>query len=172
MSIICPNCHYKEIEGSLFCSECGTKLVNEEGLPTASIAPINSPITQTGEMPDAPPPVPTIEATVSLHIVDTGQILPLIGKDEFSVGRVSDGQSILPDIDLSPYDAFNQGVSRLHAKIRIENENTIFITDLGSSNGTSINNNKLPPHQENQVGHGDVIALGRFKIQALIRQEE
>ncbi len=172
MSIICPNCHYKEIEGSLFCSECGTKLVDEKGLPTASIAPINLPITQTDEAPAAPPPVPAIEATVSLHIVDTGQILPLIGKDEFSIGRVSDGQSILPDIDLSPYDAFNQGVSRLHAKIRIEDENMIFITDLGSSNGTSINNNKLSPHKENRVGHGDVIALGRFKIQALIRQEE
>lgn len=171
-SIICPNCHHKEIEGALFCAECGTKLINEDGLSTASISPSNSHFSQPTDPPDLTPPVPTVEATVSLHIVETGQILPLVGREEFTLGRISEGQSILPDVDLSPYEAFNHGVSRLHAKITIKNEDTIFITDLGSSNGVRINNNKITAHTESQVEHGDVIALGRFKIQALVRQEE
>ena len=89
---------------------------------------------------------------------------------ELPLGRISQGQSILPDIDLSPYNAYAQGVSRLHATLKFL-QGDLFIEDLGSSNGTRINNNKIPPHKNQLIHHGDVIALGRFKIQALIRQE-
>jgi len=115
-------------------------------------------------------PSPTIEAQISLHIVRTGQILPLIGRDEFTIGRVSEGQSILPDIDLTPFEAYSQGVSRLHATIKINNDK-VSISDLGSSNGTRINQTKLSPNKEYKLNHGDVISLGKFKIQALIRQD-
>ena len=117
-----------------------------------------------------PPPVQATQAQVSLHIVRTGQILPLIGRQEFTIGRVSQGQSILPDIDLTPYEAYSQGVSRLHATIRIEDKE-ISIEDLGSSNGTRVNNKKIDPHQHHPIAHGDVITLGRFKIQTLIQQD-
>jgi pSer/pThr/pTyr-binding forkhead associated (FHA) protein len=97
--------------------------------------------------------------------------LPLVGRNEFTLGRISQGQSILPDIDLSPYNAYAQGVSRLHATLKLI-QDELYIEDLGSSNGTRINNTKIPPHQNQLVQHGDVIALGRFKIQALVRQEQ
>ena len=170
MSIICPNCHHTEPEGALFCSECGTKLIAEDGLSTASIRSTDSQITDIDPVGPPPPPVPAVEAEISLHIVRTGQILPLVGRDEFTIGRVSEGQSILPDIDLTPYEAYSQGVSRLHATVKIQ-EAAIVITDLGSSNGTRVNQVKLPAHSEHTLKHGDIISLGRFKIQALIRQE-
>jgi len=110
------------------------------------------------------------ESKINLHIVRTGQILPLIGREEYTLGRISQGQSILPDIDLSPYDGYSQGVSRLHATLKIKASN-LFIEDLGSSNGTRINDNKIDPHSDQLIHHGDVISLGRFKIQALIRQD-
>lgn len=172
MHIVCPNCHHKELEGALFCSECGTKLITDDGLATASIAPTDSEITRREETENIEQIlISTNDAKVSLHIVQTGQILPLVGRTEFTIGRVSDGQSILPDIDLSPYEAYSHGVSRLHATFKI-NKDSITITDLGSSNGTRINKTKIPAHKDHQVTHGDIIALGRFKIQALIRQEE
>jgi pSer/pThr/pTyr-binding forkhead associated (FHA) protein len=171
MSIICPNCHHQEPAGALFCSECSTKLVTSDGLSTATIRTTDSKITQPGDAPPPPPPAQVTEGSVSLHIVRTGQILPLVGRTEFTLGRISQGQSILPDIDLSPYNAYAQGVSRLHATLKLVQEE-LYIEDLGSSNGTRINNTKIPPHQNQLIRHGDVIALGRFKIQALIRQEE
>jgi hypothetical protein len=170
MTIVCPNCHHQEPDGAFFCSECGTKLITEDGLSTAAIRSADSSITRADRAPPPPPPIQMSEAVVSLHIVRTGQILPLLGRDEFTIGRVSQGQSILPDVDLTPYEAYSQGVSRLHATINI-NDEEISIKDLGSSNGTRVNNNKIPPHKFHTISHGDVITLGRFKIQALIHQE-
>ena len=140
MSVICPNCNQIEPEGALFCPECGIKMIVEDGLSTTKIIPaesnldISSPTAQSGSLNISE--VPEIETLISLHIVQTGQILPLVGRDEFTIGRVSEGQSILPDIDLTPYEAYAQGVSRLHATIKIKG-NMVNVTDLGSSNGTT-----------------------------------
>lgn len=171
MKIICPNCQHQELEGALFCSECGTKLITEDGLPTASIRATDTSVPYAQHKISPPPPIPTGTAQFSLHIIRTGQIIPLVDRDEYTVGRISEGQSILPDIDLTPFEAFSQGVSRLHATISIE-PGRATITDLGSSNGTRINNNKLTPHRSYSLNHGDVLTLGRFKIQVLIRQNE
>jgi len=170
MSIVCPNCNFEEPEGAIFCSECGTKLISSDGLSTASIRATDTRIADASTEHSPPPPTPISEAQVSLHIIRTGQILPLVGRAEYTLGRISKGQSILPDIDLSPYDAYSQGVSRLHATLRIK-DNQLYVEDLGSSNGTRINNNKIVSHSDQLLQHGDVIALGRFKIQMLIRQD-
>jgi pSer/pThr/pTyr-binding forkhead associated (FHA) protein len=146
--------------------------VEQSGLSTAVVRATDSIIKENAEeVKSPPPPQVTSDAKASLHIVRTGQILPLVGRDEFTVGRVSEGQSILPDIDLTPYEAYSQGVSRLHATLKIYADQ-ITITDLGSSNGTRINSEKIPPHKEHVLGHGDEIKLGQFKIQALLRQDE
>jgi hypothetical protein len=170
MTIICPNCNNEEPNGAIFCSECGTKLIGDDGLTTATIRATSEKFTDAGEEYQPDMPLPVSEAQISLHIIRTGQILPLIGRAEYTLGRISKGQSILPDIDLSPYDAYSQGVSRLHTTIKIKDDQ-IYIEDLGSSNGTHINNQKIAPHNDKLVQHGDVLALGRFKIQILIRQE-
>lgn len=170
MSIVCPTCSHEELEGAIFCSECGTKLVDSDGISTARISATDTRIPGEEPPPRQAAPVPVSEAQVNLHIIRTGQILPLIGRTEFTLGRISQGQSILPDIDLSPYDAYSQGVSRLHATVKLREE-SLYIEDLGSSNGTRINNIKITPHADHALHHGDVIALGRFKIQALVRQD-
>lgn len=171
MATICPSCHHQELIGALFCSECGTKLVEQSGLSTAMVRGTDSRLedirkaTQPSSAPEA-----AGNAVASLHIIQTGQILPLEGREEFTIGRISEGQSILPDIDLTPYEAYSRGVSRLHATMKII-DGKISITDLGSSNGTRINNDKIQPHKEYPVSHGDLVTLGQFKIQTLIRQD-
>lgn len=168
--IICPNCTNEEPEGAIFCTECGMKLIDANGLSTATFGTSDLKIDSVGTMPEPSPPTPVTEAQVNLHIIRTGQILPLIGREEYTLGRISQGQSILPDIDLAPYDGYSQGVSRLHATFKLKNNN-LYIEDLGSSNGTRINDSKIDPHTDQLIHHGDVISLGRFKIQALIRQD-
>ncbi|TES89566.1 MAG: hypothetical protein E3J88_05720, partial [Anaerolineales bacterium] len=65
MSIVCPNCHSQEPEGTFYCSECGTDLVDDGGLSTATIRQTDSQITMAGEAPVAPPPAPITEAQVA-----------------------------------------------------------------------------------------------------------
>jgi pSer/pThr/pTyr-binding forkhead associated (FHA) protein len=112
---------------------------------------------------------PGEDTIISLHLVGSGQVLHLAGRTEFTLGRVAEGQPILPDVDLSVYDAYSQGVSRLHAALKFVNER-VAITDLGSANGTRVNGQKIMPHIDYPLNHGDMIALGKLKIQVLIRK--
>jgi pSer/pThr/pTyr-binding forkhead associated (FHA) protein len=104
----------------------------------------------------------------TLHFLDTGQSLPLAGSDEFTMGRSTERQPIPPDIDLSAYDAFSSGVSRRHATIRRRGSRVVLL-DLDSANGTYVNGKRLGPRQEEPLANGDVIALGKLKIQVRLR---
>lgn len=168
--IICPNCHHNEVEGAIFCSECGALLEGAPGLATLNIQSTASKITETApEKPAHPPVHPMLEAAVSICIVDSGQIIPLEDRDTYSLGRSAEGQPILPDIDLAPYHAYENGVSRLHASIRFEDKQ-ILATDLGSVNGTRVNGQKISAHKPCPVHHGDILTLGKLKLQILVRR--
>jgi pSer/pThr/pTyr-binding forkhead associated (FHA) protein len=101
--------------------------------------------------------------------MDVGQILPLVGRDEFTIGRAAEGQPILPDIDLTPFRAYENGVSRLHISMKIT-PGEIFAMDLGSVNGTRLNSQKMTPNQPYQLKHGDVITLGKLRVQLMVRR--
>ena len=74
----------------------------------------------------------------------------------------------MPDIDLSPYQAYARGVSRLHAVLKRESSH-VFLMDLGSANGTFVNGKRLNPNVDHSIANGDVIALGKLKIQVLLK---
>lgn len=156
MKINCPSCGQEQEENDLFCTNCGTRLAG--GLSTNKLEPSKT------------LPVPVGKTRLNLHIIRGGQILPLPGPAEYIIGRVSEGQSILPDVDLEPYAAYESGVSRLHARIHIENH-AMWITDLGSSNGTRINNEKLTPHRNYPLTNKDIVRFGRLSVQALVGKE-
>jgi hypothetical protein len=109
-----------------------------------------------------------LETWASLHLLDSGQILPLGDRTEFTLGRVSEAQPIMPDIDLTPYQAYANGVSRLHAVLKREGKR-VFVMDLGSSNGTYLNGKRLTPNVDQTLNHGDMLALGKLKIQILLK---
>jgi hypothetical protein len=171
--IVCPNCRNQEPAGALFCSECGARLVVAEVFTTSHIERNQTGMLILQSRSPSPPaqvvPGVPLETAVSLHLIESGMILHLSGQTEFTVGRAADGQPILPDVDLSTYEAYSQGVSRLHAALKLNNQR-VFITDLGSSNGTRVNGQKIMPNIDYPLNHGDVITLGKFKIQVLIRK--
>ena len=74
----------------------------------------------------------------------------------------------MPDIDLTPYQAYASGVSRLHSVLKREG-NRVFVMDLGSSNGTYLNGKRLKPNVDQTLNHGDMLALGKLKIQILLK---
>jgi hypothetical protein len=160
--IICPNCKHAEVDGAYFCSECGAQLIRYEGLKTQ-----NFPTDQLPGLTTAPIEQESAEpssAWISLHLLESGQILPVADRTDFTVGRVSDNQPIMPDIDLSSFKAYENGVSRLHVVIR-RNVGETSIMDLGSANGTYINGVRIMPNTEQPLHHGDLVALGKLKIQ-------
>ncbi len=160
--IFCPNCQHKELPGALFCSECGAQLISLDNFNTRSITKVPSDTLQKGGSIPEPVTPPRITKSgilsIALHIIDSGQVIHLAERKDFSLGRAAEYQPILPDVDLSPYDAFALGVSRLHASLKIMNQQVV-ITDLGSSNGTRVNGQKIVPHVDYPINHGDVIAL-------------
>ncbi len=123
--IVCSNCRHANIAGAAFCSECGAPLAPTTSA-THDIGPLQEPEAPPAkaaaqEAPAEAPPVPSqglADNWLTLHLLDTGQMLPLAERNEFTLGRISEGQPIMPDIDLSPYQAYANGVSRLHAVIK------------------------------------------------------
>lgn len=167
--IVCPTCQHEELVGTLFCSECGARLIDVEETPTET-AIYNRENSHKENSQSTHPPTPTKETTaaVSIKILDADQLLPLIGGKEYTIGRISGNQPILPDIDLSPFNAYEGGVSRLHATIRIK-KNLVTVTDLGSANGTRINGKKINAHEPHTLANGDILTLGKFKAQVIIQ---
>ncbi len=164
--ITCPNCKHESIDGTIFCIECGAHL--------ASVDPRATQTLQTGGIGGikdtykiADQPAITTKAWGTLHIIDSGQLIPLDERKEYSLGRVNEGQPVTPDIDLGPYRAFENGVSRIHAVIK-RIENRAIIIDQGSSNGTFVNGVRLSAQVETPLQNGDMIALGKLKFQILL----
>lgn len=171
--ILCPNCQHQEMPGALFCSECGAQLIQIDRGATQSIHKTPSDNLDSavvdGENQYSSAESNEMDAVISLHIIENGDVLNLAGRSEFTIGRVAEGQPILPDIDLSTYDAYTQGVSRLHSALKIINRRVV-ITDLGSSNGTRVNGQKIVPHVDYPLNHGDILAFGKLKVQILINK--
>lgn len=165
--IICSNCKHANMTGAMFCAECGAQLIGRDTLITQTIATENLGKVSKRKTGELSQPVEGADAWANLHLLDTGQVLPLSSRNEFTMGRISEGQPIMPDIDLSPFQAYAAGVSRLHAVIKRAGNSVIFM-DLGSANGSSLNGNRLSPNAEQFLHHGDIIALGKLRIQVLI----
>lgn len=94
----------------------------------------------------------------------------IMPQEEMVMGRVDPASGDSPEIDLSPYAAYQMGISRRHAIIRWQDE-ALQVVDLGSRNGTYVNGKKVQPHQSLQLRHGDEIRLGKMSLRVYFRQK-
>lgn len=76
-----------------------------------------------------------------------------VNKALFTLGR-----SVDCDVSLA-----DPNISRLHATIEVKN-NTIFINDANSSNGTFLNQDRLQPKIQVQLNPGDTVRFGKSNI--------
>lgn len=124
----------------------------------------------------APQPAPTSSpsSTTQLQVqtarlvhVQTNTTLELPQHlDVIHVGKPND--MIPPDIDVSGFPN-SEIVSRIHADIRVEAD-AFYIEDVGSSNGTYINNLPLPKGNRHRLRPGDRIALGKGDMMTFLFQ--
>ncbi|WP_353930317.1 FHA domain-containing protein [Okeanomitos corallinicola TIOX110] len=82
------------------------------------------------------------------------------------IGKPND--RIPPDIDVAGFSN-SEIVSRVHADIRIEG-GSHYIEDVGSSNGTYINNLPLLPGNRHRLRPGDRISLGKGDLVTFLFQ--
>jgi hypothetical protein len=96
--------------------------------------------------------------TVIFALVGRDIFLPIHIRDRVTIGRLDFDSSEKADIDLMPWGARDQGVSRCHAAL-YRTRHTVFIVDLNSSNGTYLNGIKLVPNQPRLLREGDAVHL-------------
>lgn len=93
----------------------------------------------------------------------------VIPKDgHITLGRSDPRARTRVDLDLTPYGALDRGVSREHVRMHIE-DGKLYVTDLGSTNGTFLANVRLEAHKPTVLRKGDELLLGRLPIQVLFR---
>ncbi len=160
--ITCSACHNRELEGELFCSECGARL-NATPLATTSTAAF----AETSRIRElARPPSAVLQelqpGQIGLLIDGAAKAVILEGRPEYILGREGHEQ-VVPDLNLNPYGAREKGVSRVHAALRRDRSQVLLI-DLGSTNGTRLNGKPLAAHQPIRVENGDEIRLGRLML--------
>jgi FHA domain/Double zinc ribbon len=125
------------------------------------VAPVMEPLPSAPLSPSlSPPPSATQLQTQTarlLHVQTNTNIELPANLSVIHIGKPND--RIPPDVDVSGFPN-SEIVSRIHADIRVEAD-AYYIEDIGSSNGTYINNVPLPSGNRHRLRVGDRIALGK-----------
>lgn len=106
-------------------------------------------------------PAPTPTGTASLVIERNGQVglvFPVTGSTLIGKWDMDGGN--FPEIDATDHDSGGH-ISRRHALIE-QRSGQWTVTDLGSTNGTALNRQKLAPQQATPLTGGDELIVGRL----------
>lgn len=82
------------------------------------------------------------------------------------LGRFDRTSPTANHVNLAPYDAETRTVSRIHAQLHVDGPG-LFLTDLGSTNGTYVNGLPLIPHVTQRLRSGEEVLLGHLPIQII-----
>lgn len=163
----CLICGYENERGNLRCAGCGASLEGSDPTPVLP-APLGDDAVTQAKKEDLLKQ--TTPGQVTLHIA--GKHKPIVIRE---TGRIILGRKILADdktkIDLNPFDAHSLGVSRQHAVLNIS-EGGCTLEDLGSTNGTWINETQLKPNEPHSLHNGDLIRLGYLLMIVLLDKQD
>jgi CheY-like chemotaxis protein len=101
---------------------------------------------------------------IEFRVVGTPDIIKMRVTDEMLIGRKDPSNGIAPEIDVLSHGGHNLGVSRRHALIRTVN-NRVTLEDLGSANGSYINEHVLETGKEYRIRDRDIIRFGHMRLQ-------
>lgn len=148
-TVYCGFCGGRIAADDVFCAHCGAR----------------QPLGALGSSALLHTPRPTAKLVVAgTTELDASFILQ---KDSNLLGRTDPHSNIFPEIDLSRFDPETK-VSRRHARIWLEGE-TFLVEDLGSVNGTVINDSvRLAPRQPRVLDSGDKLRVGETTLHFLV----
>ncbi len=168
----CSNCGHQNRAGVVFCENCGASLIGKLPLDTKSldssteeeksqIGVDESVITDAKVQGKATFAEGTL---LRLDIEGSTEPIQFKPKSETIFGRRDPATGAMPDVDLTPFAGYRMGVSRRHAAIRQAESQTLALWDLGSSNGTYLNGQRLNAHRPYPLRDGDELRLGQMVI--------
>ena len=107
----------------------------------------------------------TLPHRLFLNVLDMDKMIIVELEDsvEHIIGRRDPVTGEKPSIDLASYQAGQKGVSRRHARLRIDGKK-MYLSDLRSANHTYVNNKQLPPDTEVLVHEGDEMRFGLMRV--------
>ncbi|HEY6215726.1 MAG TPA: protein kinase [Pyrinomonadaceae bacterium] len=148
-TVYCGFCGGRIAADDVFCAHCGARQ------PLAAVG--SSALLHT------------VRPTAKLVVTGTTELDAsfILQKDSNLLGRTDPHSNIFPEIDLSRFDPETK-VSRRHARIWLEGE-TFLVEDLGSVNGTVINDSvRLAPRQPRVLDSGDKLRVGETTLHFLV----
>lgn len=168
---ICNNCYAKQMDGTIFCAECGASLLAPRRQETTASLGLGDQDPGSVTLIPAPEPVAFSQENPSLTVVilNSGRRLTLPVADDLLIGRRDEPRGIFPDIDLSSDGGYDAGVSRRHALLAFKN-GSYQVEDLGSSNGTFVNGRRLTPQSTMTLQNGDELKCGTLVMRIELGQ--
>jgi hypothetical protein len=166
---ICPVCKAKNDLEAQVCGQCGAALNDpsmEWGHPTKTTdmealtpAQIKDWSFQEAVAPDVP------ATGLAVHIDGDPKPAWVDARAEFILGRKAENTAGMV-VDLSPFGAYSLGLSRRHVLIR-RTADRYEVMDLGSVNGTWLNEQRLAPHTVYPLPSGSHLRLARMHVVVL-----
>ena len=123
------------------------RLLGRGGEPPAKAAPEESPPDASGYL--------THRAS--------GIRLEVGWQSSVAVGRRDPVTGIQPEIDLTGFDQ-ERSVSRRHAKLQRRSGQLYLVEDLGTTNGTFVNGERIAPGEPVEVRSGDLLRFGLVEL--------
>lgn len=163
-TIKCPECGKPNMQKDEICFACGSLLNPNAVSSTQQLSKQMANVYETVRftIDDILMLMPKTEHA-SIKIPIHASSAPL------TLGRGHEDVSLSPDIDLSYLNAGKLGVSRIHAAISYEEE-TLYLIDMGSTNGSYLNEQKLHPKERRVIRHEDTIRLGHLELKVFYKQ--
>ena len=156
----CPSCGTINPAGEAFCSNCGVSLLGAPAVATLPATPVGVAVAPA---PAAAPPMAPAELSARLIVEADNQEFDLSGKDNIVIGREDAVSNIFPDVDLTPHGGEEGGVSRMHARVFVEN-GQYMLEDENSTNFTFLNRQRLASKTPTPLHDNDEIKLGRVLL--------
>jgi pSer/pThr/pTyr-binding forkhead associated (FHA) protein len=123
-------------------------------------------------MPPKPPkpPIPAARSAIRddlrMIVLNTGRVLEFPDRDTVIIGRYDAVTGEKPDIDLTPDNGVELGVSRRHVCITFR-DGAPYLTDLGAKNYTFLNRRQMSKGQPYPLQNGDEVRLGNVILKVL-----
>jgi len=163
---ICPACKESNELEAVFCRRCGAPLEDPFMDPGARTKTTNIPALvpeRIGDWSIDQAAVP--EHGIGVYI--EGEFQPAFRDSgpEFVIGRKAETNALVSEVlfDLAPLGGYARGISRRHVVIQLT-EHGYEILDLGSVNGTWLNDERLAPHKNYPLASGSHLRLGSMRL--------
>ncbi|MEZ4669587.1 MAG: FHA domain-containing protein [Anaerolineae bacterium] len=158
---VCPRCQTVNAVQAPYCVECGHALYDQGDTRPLTVPGAN--LTRRSQQP--------LSYTVTFIVGDDHLSVLMKQAERLIMGRQSGQAPNRPDLDLGRFNAAEHGISRIHAVLEC-NENGIYLMDLGSRNGTFVNNVPLTAFNPHLLRDGDTVALGKLVVTVALQVEE